>query len=134
MTAETPFCWPIPVNILVPPGGNGKIIPWSELKFNPLGLYHLRRWQGVFPNERGFFAANQAKFSAADIAWFAAGMHNDGQHSHAKDHFHPLHNDVRNQMSTGYADVKRERKALEKQVHDLTFDMVRFFSFTVNSL
>lgn len=133
MTAETPFRWPIPVSIPAPPGGNGNIIPWSELKFNPLGLYHLRRWQGVFPAESGFFVANQARFSAADIAWFAAGMHSDGQHAHAQDHFHALHNSVYDQMSTGYANAKRERKALEKQVHDLTFDMVRLF-FSLSTL
>jgi hypothetical protein len=127
MIAETPFCWPIPVNIRAPPDGNGTIIPWSKLKFNPLGLYHLRRWQGVFPAKSGFFVANQARFSAADITWFAAGMHSNGQHAHAQDHFHTLHNSVFDQMSTSYTNPKKERKALGNQVLNLTFDMVHLF-------
>lgn len=126
--SDPPFNWPIPVNIRVPPGGNGKIIPWTQLKFNPLGLYHLRRWQGVFPGEHGFFTTNQLRFEAADIAWFAAGMHEDGLHSHPSDHFHPLHNDVHRALSS-YVDSKAEKKLLGNRVRDLTFDLVRFAIF-----
>ena len=115
----------MPVTIHTPPGGNGEIIPWSELKFNPLGLYHLRRWQGVFPQERGFFVSNQGRFESADIAWFASGMHSDGDHHHLQDHFHSLHNEVHRETK-GYPEPKVERKALEKRVHELTFDMVSF--------
>lgn len=124
-SSDPPFSWPIPINMRVPPGGNEKIIPWAQLKFNPLGLYHLCRWQGVFPGERGFFVTNQPRFEAADVAWFAAGMHEDGSHNHPPGHFHPLHNDVRWATSTGYVDAKAERKLLEKRVQDLTFDLVR---------
>ena len=131
---KPPFSWPIPVDIPVPPGGNEKLIPWSHLKFNPLGLYHLRRWQGVFPTERGFFISNQPRFEAADVAWFAAGMHEDGAHDHPCDHFHPLHNDVRREISDGYTDPKAERKALEKRVQNLTFDLVRFQFFPLTYL
>ena len=129
---KPPFSWPIPVNIPVPPGGNEKLIPWSQLKFNPLGLYHLRRWQGVFPTERGFFIANQPWFEAADVAWFAAGMHEDGIHDHPRDHFHPLHNDVYREISDAYTDPKAERKALETRVRKLTFDLVRFSILSVD--
>jgi hypothetical protein len=124
-----PFSWPIPVDICVPPGGNETLTPWSRLKFNPLGLYHLRRWQGVFPGERGLFVANQSRFEAADVAWFAAGMHEDSAHDHPRNKFHPLHNDVHQEVSTAYTDPKGERKLLEKRVQDLTFDMVCFFKF-----
>ena len=125
-----PFSWPIPVNICVPPGGNETLTPWSQLRFNPLGLYHLRRWQGVFPVERGFFATNQSQFEAADVAWFAAGTHEDGAHDHRHDHFHPLHNEICREISNAYADPKAECRELEKRVQDLTFDTVRFFFFS----
>jgi hypothetical protein len=76
--------------------------------------------------ECGFFIANQPQFEAADVAWFAAGMHEDGMHDHPRDRFHQLHNDVRQEISDAYTDPKAERKALEKCVQNLTFDLVHF--------
>jgi hypothetical protein len=52
-------------------------------------------------------------------------MHEDGAHDHPRDRFHPLHNDVRREISDAYTDTKAERKALEKRVQNLTFDLVR---------
>ena len=122
----------MPINIHTHPGGNCKIIPWSELKFNLLGLYHLHQWQGVFSQEHRFFVSNQGHFESADIAWFASGMHSDGDHHYPQDHFHLLHNKVY-QETKGYPEPKVECKALEKHVYELTFDMVSFtvcFFFT----
>jgi hypothetical protein len=50
---------------------------WSQLKFNPVGLYSLRCHLGLIPQEPGIFQHYQQSFLAAEIAWFAAGLSED---------------------------------------------------------
>jgi hypothetical protein len=77
--------------VSIPTPSNAPDTPASfdSLKFNPVGLYDLRRRQGVLQSPRGIFNKYQSKFLASDIAWFAAGIHNDGQHQVPPGHFHP---------------------------------------------
>ena len=84
------FSWGIPVDIPCPPGGEGPLPSWSELKFNPLGLYNLRRRLGALWKEPGIFMQHKSAFLASDIAWFAAGASVDGAHGIPSDAFHPL--------------------------------------------
>ncbi|KAF8164964.1 hypothetical protein B0H34DRAFT_217681 [Crassisporium funariophilum] len=114
--------WGIPVNIPVPMNGDGPITHWRDLRFGPLGAYHLRCWLGVFPGIAQFFVTNQSRFRSSDIAWFASGMHRDGNHSHAPTSFHPSMVDFTRETS-GYQAGKTERKALLTEVQALTFDL-----------
>ncbi|KAF8874790.1 hypothetical protein BD779DRAFT_1678569 [Infundibulicybe gibba] len=82
--------WETDINISAPPGGDGPLPSWDQLKFNPLGIYNLRRRLGAFPTEPGIFTAYKSRFEAADVAWFAAGLSVDGKHELPKDSFHPL--------------------------------------------
>jgi len=117
-SVSTTHPWGIPVTILEPTGGDIPIIPFTELKFNPVGLYHLRRWQGVFPRVPGLYATHQARFDAADLAWFAHGMHRDGNHNHALQAFHPMLVDFYRTSS------KEDRKALMTRLQALAYDVV----------
>ena len=82
--------WGIPVDIAVPANVVGQpITAWDSLRFSPIGAYHLRCWQGVFPGIKNFFIACQSRFRSADIAWFASGMNHDGNHNHPPSSFHP---------------------------------------------
>ncbi|KAF8230973.1 hypothetical protein L208DRAFT_1378310 [Tricholoma matsutake] len=49
------FKWGVPVSIPVPPYGDGDIPPWSDLKFNPLGIYNLCHHIGVLA---GYFVGS----------------------------------------------------------------------------
>ncbi|PPQ75452.1 hypothetical protein CVT25_008237, partial [Psilocybe cyanescens] len=106
----------------VPHNGDRTRIAWTHLKFNPIGLYNLRLHQGTFPRLPNFYEANRARFDAADLAWFAAGMHKDGNHHHDPQSFHALAEAL--QKDTKDTSVSRlERKELLQRVQDLTFDM-----------
>jgi hypothetical protein len=83
--------WRVPNDMPIPPGGDGPIVPhWSDLKFNPLGIYNLRRRLGALSHEPGTFMRYKQNFLHSDIAWFTTGLHNDGQHGTARDTFHSL--------------------------------------------
>ena len=97
--------------------------PWNSLRFSPIGLYHLRYWQGVFPGVRNFFIANQSRFRSADIAWFCSGSSRDNNHNHPRVSFHPsLATLVRDTNS--YPQGKTERKALLAELKELMYDSV----------
>jgi len=123
--------WGIPVNISVPANADGQpVTSWDRLRFNPIGVYHLRCWQGVFPGVRDFFITCQGRFRSADIAWFASGMNRDGNHNHPQGSFHPsLVTLVR---ETGSTQEKLERKALLAEVKEQLFDVVRFYIFILS--
>ena len=117
----------IPVNISVP--SNGKTQPvtsWDRLQFSPLGLYHLRCWQGDFPGIKNFFVTCQGRFRSADIAWFASGMNRDGNHNHPRTSFHPSLVTLVGETTSPQA--KLERKALLAEVKEHLFDVVGFFN------
>ena len=75
----------LPTSVPTPPGADTPIPDWSLLKFNPLGIYNLRRHLGVVSDQPGLFKRYQDRFLASDIAWFAAGLVFEGWvHSTAK--------------------------------------------------
>ena len=88
---------------------------------------HLHQWQGVFLGECGFFVTKQSQFEAADVAWFAAGMHEDGAHDHPYDHFHLLHNDVHQEVSNAYMDPKGVKVQKSDQTRDWTQDLLDIY-------
>jgi hypothetical protein len=113
-------------NIDVPENADGQpVTTWERLHFSPIGLYHLRCWQGVFPGIKDFFITCQRHFRSADIAWFASGMNSDGNHAHPPYSFHPSL--VSLIKDSGGAQGKIERKALLAEVKEQLFDMVCFF-------
>lgn len=116
-----PFTWGVPVTIPCPPGGTGPIPDWAELKFNPLGVYNLRRRLGALRREPGVFTEYQRNFTAADIAWFAAGAATDDTHQSGCRGFHQLFDIAR---EGGGKDGSRLRGELEDTIQGLTFDMV----------
>ena len=118
--------WGIPVNITVPRNADGQpITPWNRLRFSPMGAYHLRCWQGVFPGIKDFFVTCQSRFRSADISWFASGANRDGNHAHSSSSFHPslvmLYKDTNSPLA------KAERKALLAEVKEHLFDLVILF-------
>jgi hypothetical protein len=96
---------------------------WQELKFNGMGLSHLRQKLGDFNQEPGVFQRYQHAFEAADIAWFAANLHNDGQHLTPMQTFHPMFHAAREHSPSGEQGT-RERNALREKVRTLIFDLV----------
>lgn len=117
--------WHTDAHIPVPiPARPSPYVPdWSRLKFNPLGLYDLRRNLGAFPDEPGIFTTYKNQFMQSDIAWFAAGLHSDGQHTTPVDGYHPLFFTVREHTGTGEP-AKKLRNHLRDSIRDAIFDMV----------
>lgn len=116
--------WSTPVDIKAPPGGDSPTVPdWADLKFNPLGIYNLRRRLGALPKEPGIFMRYKPKFLQSDLAWFSSGLHNDGQHMTPSNVYHQLFNTAREHTGTGEAATKR-RNALRDTVRDQVFDTV----------
>ena len=121
-----PSGWGIPVNITVPANAEGQHVQsWDRLSFSPMGVYHLRCWQGVFPGIKDFFITCQSRFRSADIAWFASGMSRDGNHTHLPSSFHPSM--VSLVKGTNSPQAKAEWKALLAEVKEHIFDMVCIF-------
>ena len=123
---ENTYPLPLPIDIPVPSNGkNQPVTTWNGLQFSPLGAYHLRCWQGVFPGIKDFFTTYQGRFRSADLAWFSSGMNRDGNHSHPPTSFHPslvtLHGE------TNSIQGRLERKALLAEVKEQLFYVVCFF-------
>jgi len=115
-------------DIPCPPGGEGPLPSWADLKFNPLGLYNLRRRLGVLADEPGVFSQYKDAFLASDIAWFAAGASTDGTHALPTGFFHPSFEILRNHNPLGPPGQKI-RTDVRKRIQNLTFDLVgRFLS------
>jgi hypothetical protein len=119
--------WGIPVDIPVPPGGTGGVPDWTALKFNPLGVYNLRRRLGALSREPGVFMRYKDRFLNSDISWFASGLHNDGQHTTSRDTFHPLFLTAREHTGVGEP-ANKLRNKLRDSVRDHVFDMVSLMS------
>lgn len=111
------------VHLNHPMGVEGPLPAWSKLKFNPVGIYYLRRHLGFLSQEPGIFKWHQQLFLAADIAWFAASASEDGQHSVNQDTFHPSFHVFRENSPAG-----RNGNTLQANLHQhicqLIFDLV----------
>jgi hypothetical protein len=117
--------WRTTVDISTPPGGATDTVPsWSDLKFNPLGLYNLRRRLGAVPDQPGAFMRHKHNFLHSDISWFAAGLHTDGQHVTPVDQFHILFQTAREHTGFGLH-AHKLRNEVRNNVRDAVFDLVR---------
>ena len=123
-TNSKKFNWGIPVSIPVPPFGNGDVPAWTDLKFNPLGIYNLCRRLGVLAKEPGVFTQYQHRFEASNIAWFAAGTSEDGNHHIPDDSFHVAFNVMCSHLPAGSVGVSW-RKTVRSCLQKLIFDLVR---------
>jgi len=104
------------------------VVPdWTALKFNPLGVYNLRRRLGALSREPGVFMRYKDRFLNSDISWFASGLHNDGQHTTSRDTFHPLFLTAREHTGVGEP-ANKLRNKLRDSVRDHVFDMVSLMS------
>lgn len=106
-----------------PTSVEGPPLTWSELKFNPIGLYSLQRRLGSLSREPGIFNRYQQSFLASDIAWFAAGASEDGQHVVNRDTFHPTFSIFRENLPTGTAGTTL-RANLRQNIRQTIFDLV----------
>ena len=114
--------WGIPVSILEPPGASPQPQAWNELKFNPIGLFDLRRRIGVFASEPGVYNDHRTRFDAADLTWFAAGLSTEVLHL-TQNAFPPEFSTLRQTTPTGQVG-SHARSALRTRVQKLTFDLV----------
>ncbi|KAJ7281720.1 hypothetical protein C8J57DRAFT_1500414 [Mycena rebaudengoi] len=73
---------------------------YEDLKFNPLGLYNLRRRLGVLVSEPGTFTTFRRKFDAADLAWLTAGASADSCHFIDPSKFFPSFFALRDSLPT----------------------------------
>lgn len=107
----------------VPVHAGGALTPWAHLKFNPIGVFDLRRYQGTHPSYPSFYSSNVHCFRSSDLAWFASGMHADGNHHYSPETFHPMYIELWNDTKNSAAS-KIERKALQDELEVLVWDMV----------
>jgi hypothetical protein len=112
------------IHIRNPSSSTGTPLPWIELKFNPVGLYNLRRHLTVFPKQPGLFERYKQRFIASDLAWFAAGASEDGTHSVPPNTFHQSFEIARENLQSGAAG-KKNWAAMRSNLQQLTFDLVR---------
>lgn len=116
-----------------PTSVEGPPLTWSELKFNPVGLYSLRQRLGFLSQEPGIFKLYQQSFLASDIAWFAAGASEDGQHLVNRDTFHPSFSIFRENLPTGTAGTTL-RANLRQHIRQTIFDLVCSFLYIMTLL
>jgi len=115
--------------LLQPPVGyGGQPLPWSDLKFNPVGLYSLRQRLGMLSDQRGVFTRYQQSFLASDLAWFAAGASEDKMHHVQPNTFHSLFGVSRENTPTGVPGNKI-RAGVRQHLRQLTFDLVHSIIF-----
>lgn len=123
----------LPAYIPVPSGGETlDVTNWNLLRFSPLGIYHLRRWQGAFPGIKDFFFSHQGRFRSADLAWFSSRLNRDGNHDHPRTSFHPslatLHKDTNSPRG------KIECKDLLAELKEQLFDIyVLYYPFCLST-
>ena len=111
------------VAIPLPHNAGPSPLSWTSLAFHPLGLFDLRRRLGKPILQPDLYKSLQARFEAADLAWFAAGLASQLCNIHQEE-FYPeliaLHSNTEKDGKGTEA-----RAALRKRVRDLTFDCVR---------
>ena len=122
--------WGIPVTISEPLGASPQPQGWNLLKFNQIGLFDLRRRIGVFASEPGVYNDHRARFDAADLAWFAAGLSTEVLHL-AQNAFPPEFSTLRHTTPSGQVG-SHARSALRTRVQKLTFDLVCIIQMCYN--
>ncbi|KAJ7717086.1 hypothetical protein B0H14DRAFT_3012347 [Mycena olivaceomarginata] len=95
---------------------------WSQLTFDPLSAYDLRRHLGARTDEEGQFKASIDRFLASDIAWLAAGASTDGRHGVAANQFFTEFDELRDSTVTGRSG-SGDRKEFIENARKLLFDL-----------
>jgi hypothetical protein len=111
------------VAIPLPHNAGPSPLPWTSLAFHPLGLLDLRRRLGKPSLDPNLSRSLQARFEAADLAWFAAGLASQSCNIQ-QDDFYPELFILRSNTEKDSKGTEA-RAALRKRVRDLTFDCVR---------
>jgi hypothetical protein len=97
---------------------------FRDLKFNPIGLYDLRRRLGVLSRQPGIYTTFRTRFDAADLAWLAAGASDDGQHAVPRETFFPAFHTLRKSLPTG-GTGRNHRNTFSSKIQTVIFDLVR---------
>ena len=66
--------WGTNVDIPAPLGAGELPLPLSQVKYNPVGIYDVRRHCGAHPHEPGIYETHRPCFDAADLAWIATSL------------------------------------------------------------
>ncbi|TFK81915.1 hypothetical protein K466DRAFT_604102 [Polyporus arcularius HHB13444] len=90
----------------------------EDLKFNVVGLRGLRGYLG----DGDVYKQFQARFDAADMAWFVAGAHKDGAHFLSPDRFHTMWKDARVVEASGTDAIYRARREFRDRLRELVWD------------
>ncbi|CDO74658.1 hypothetical protein BN946_scf184832.g2 [Trametes cinnabarina] len=93
-------------------------IPLDNLKYNELGLRTLRLFLGEGP----FYDRFKSRCDAADVAWFVAGAHKDGDHLLSPDSFHENWHFARQVSADDKLTKDRIRADLRNKLLDLLLD------------
>ncbi|KAJ7291870.1 hypothetical protein C8J57DRAFT_1212290 [Mycena rebaudengoi] len=130
--------WGLPGTVIPFPPGPGDSEPtpnppdYSQLKFNPLGLYNLRRLQGILVNQPGIYNTHKAKFDAADLAFLAAGASEDNQHKASRATFASAFFALRDSLPA--TDTGRDlRRRFSKSIQMLLWDLATMWDRTFGS-
>src|ERR1700742_325381 len=110
-----------------PPGVSAHIPSFSELRFNPVGIFNLRRRLECFQTEPHLLVEYKRHFRASDIAWLAAGMSTDGNHAMQPGMFHPAFSTCFNPVNPvgdKYLEHMAWAKNLRGNIRELIFDLV----------
>lgn len=104
-----------PVDLTTPDG-----ISLFDLLFSDIGVSSLRAYLGEGPVYELF----KARFDAADLAWFLAGLHKDGRHDVPPNTFHPDWSPTRETMYSAKDARYEARFELRHKLKELIFDAV----------
>lgn len=117
------------VNIPEPPGAGAKPQPLSQVKYNTIGIYDIRRHCGAHPHEPGVYDTHRACFDAADLAWIATSL-NLASNSQpiAPNSFPPEFSVLRQGMPSNSSGT---RAAMRARLQKLIFNLVCVF-YSIN--
>ncbi|KAJ7027668.1 hypothetical protein C8F04DRAFT_1266772 [Mycena alexandri] len=97
-------------------------LPWHGLKFNPLGLFDLRRHLGIFPLTPTVWNTYRHRFLASDLSWLATGASEDNQHDPGAAGFFPEFYQLRNSLPSNDAGYQERTRFKESTtMWDRTF-------------
>ncbi|KAJ6463584.1 hypothetical protein DFH09DRAFT_1347255 [Mycena vulgaris] len=112
-------------------------LPLHRLHFNPLGMYELRRHLGVFQSNPNQWNSYRSRWLSADLAWFASGASEDGQHHPGGGdaffpEFHALRASLPSRREAGNVGPNA-RKAFYEGIRMLLFDVATMLDRTFGS-
>ncbi|KAJ7735457.1 hypothetical protein B0H16DRAFT_1467074 [Mycena metata] len=97
-------------------------LPFHALKFNPLGLYDLRRRLGILKQDPSIWNTYRRQFLAGDIAWLASGASDDNLHDQGFNTFFPELKALRDSLPSddaGYTARGEFTESARKVIWDL---------------